>query len=204
MVKVKICGLKRMEDIEYINELLPDYVGFVFAKSKRQIDIYHARKMIERLNKDIETVGVFVNQDINEVLKIASHLKLNVLQFHGGETPEYIEKFNGYKAWKAVHVTCAHDLEKLELYDGADALLLDSSINGMYGGTGKCFDWNIIKGLKVNKPLVIAGGLNPENVNLVLSELEPFAVDVSSGVETDGVKDYSKIKEFIDKARGLF
>ena len=202
MVKVKICGIQRFDDIEYINELQPDYAGFVFANSKRQIDMYKSWELIKKLNSSIKTVGVFVNEDIDKVINIASFLNLSVLQFHGDEIPEYIEKFKIYTVWKALHVKSKDDLTDINLYN-TDAILLDSSANGMYGGTGQCFDWDIIKGLKANRPLIIAGGLNEYNVGMAVKELNPFAVDVSSSVEADGYKDFNKIKKFIDKARGI-
>ena len=102
MVKIKVCGLKRPEDIDYVNELKPDYIGFVFAKSKREVTLEQAKGLAEKLDKDIKTVGVFLNRDIEEVKTIAAAVKLDVLQFHGDETQEYIDNFKNYECWKAV------------------------------------------------------------------------------------------------------
>lgn len=198
MVKVKICGLRRMEDIEYVNRILPDYVGFVFASSKRRVDVNYAKQLIKGLDKNIKTVGVFVNEAVDVVKRSAETLNLDVLQFHGQETPEYIENFKGFTVWKGVGINGTKDLYRLNSYD-VDALLLD---NGP-GGTGKSFNWDILSGLKLEKPIILAGGLNPSNVMMALNKVKPYAVDVSSGVETDGFKDFSKIKEFIGKVRGL-
>ena len=153
-VKIKFCGLFREKDIEYVNELNPDYIGFVFAKSKRQVSIKQAIKLKSKLNTNIKAVGVFVNEDIEKVLEI-------------------IDK--DIEVWKD---SCA------------DYLLLD---NGQ--GTGKTFNWNNIKNL--NRPFFLAGGLNLENINEAILKVKPMAIDISSGIETNGVKDFEKMKEVI-------
>lgn len=198
MVKVKVCGLSRMDDIDYVNELKPDYAGFVFAKSKRQVAIDYARQLVERLDRDIRAVGVFVNEDMAAVKEIAAYVGLDILQFHGTETPEYVKAFNGITVWKAACIKSPENLEPLGRY-AVDALLLDSSS----AGSGQCFNWDIIRGYKSEKPIILAGGLNTSNIVSAVAEVMPYGVDVSSGVETGGVKNYEKIREFIDKARGL-
>lgn len=238
MTKVKICGLKRLEDIEYVNELLPDYVGFVFAKSKRQVTMEKAKKLIDKLNKNIKTVGVFVDEDINKVKEIAENLKLDVLQFHGKEDEEYFSYLKEFELWKSVSIKVdlaqpktatqeengdlldvhkinhensndfynlkeyQKDLDKLNKYN-IEAVLLDSSVKGVQGGTGVSFDWQVISKLNINKNLILAGGLNPNNVCEAVDIVKPFAIDVSSGVETEGVKDFNKIKTFIEKVRNI-
>lgn len=202
MVKIKICGLKRFDDIEYINKLRPDYAGFVFAESKRQVDVNHAYKLINKLDRNIKTVGVFVNEKVDEVLNIAMTLKLNVLQFHGDETMDYIKHFKNYIVWKAIRVKSKSDIQKIDQYN-VDAVLLDSFAIDKYGGSGKKFDWDILKDFKINKPIILAGGLNVSNVEDDIKIVKPYAVDVSSGVETEGHKDFNKIKEFIEKVREI-
>jgi len=192
MVKVKICGLRRMADIYYVNELKPDFGGFVFAKSKRQVSAEYARQLVEKLDRDIQAVGIFVNEDMAVVKEIAAYVGLEVLQFHGSETPEYIKAFRGVTVWKAAGIKSPENLEPLSRYK-VDALLLDSNS----AGSGQCFNWNIIKGYKPEKPVILAGGLNPSNIASAVAEVRPYGVDVSSGVETDG------FRKFIDKARGL-
>lgn len=202
MVKIKVCGLKRPEDIDYVNELKPDYIGFVFAKSKREVTLEQAKALTEKLHKSIKTVGVFLNRDIEEVKTIAAALKLDVLQFHGDEPQEYIDKFKGYECWKAESVSEAGDLEKLKEYN-VDAFLLDSSVKGARGGTGESFNWQSFQGIGEKYKIILAGGLNSGNVSEGIRVIKPFAVDVSSGVEVDGVKNFEKIKEFIKKVREI-
>lgn len=215
MTKVKICGLSREEDIEYVNELLPDYVGFIFAKSRRQVTLDKAEILVKKLNKNIKTVGVFVNEDALKVRDIAEKLELNVLQFHGNETKEYIENFTEFECWKTMSIKV--DLTKKDYCDldkyqseidiknkyNIEAILLDSSIKGAEGGTGINFDWSIIPKLNICKRLILAGGLTQNNVQEAVQKVKPYAVDISSGVETDGVKDFNKIKRFIEKVRNI-
>jgi phosphoribosylanthranilate isomerase len=186
LVKVKICGLRRKEDIEYANELKPDYVGFVFAKSKRQI----------------ETVGVFVNEPVENALKIAQTLNLDVLQFHGDETQDYIDNFKNFTVWKAIRIKDKEDLEKTKQFK-VNSFVFDTLTKNEYGGTGKTFNWKVLKGMELNVPIILAGGLNENNVEEAIKIVDPYAVDVSSGVETEGYKDFKKLKSFIEKVRGI-
>ncbi|NLM35933.1 MAG: phosphoribosylanthranilate isomerase [Clostridiales bacterium] len=202
MVKIKICGLTRPLDIEYVNKLKPDYIGFVFANSKRRVSAEQALEFSKNLSKDIKTVGVFVNEDIKTVREIAEKVKLNILQFHGDEDMNYINEFKDYQVWKAIALKNEEDLLQLDKYRKV-RFLLDSKIEGLRGGSGKAFDWNILKNYNMEGQIVLAGGLSPENVIEALNLVRPFAVDVSSGVESEGVKDYKKIKEFIGKVRSF-
>ncbi len=201
MTKVKICGLQRKEDINYLNELKPDYGGFVFAKSNRQVSLSRARELIGLLDKSIKTVGVFQDEKVEKVIYAAEYLNLDVIQLHGSENESYIKKMEGLKVWKAVAV----DIETSTLMSSIDyeteGILLDSQITGIIGGTGLSFDWNIITKLNIKKKLILAGGLNCENIENAISKAKPYAVDVSSGVEENGIKSYVKLKKFIDKVR---
>ncbi|MGF7431502.1 phosphoribosylanthranilate isomerase [Thermoanaerobacterium thermosaccharolyticum] len=202
MALIKICGIRRMEDVEYLNMLKPDYAGFVFADSKRKVDIKTAHDLIENLDRDIKKVGVFVNEKISEVRYIANFLKLDVLQFHGDETQEYIDNFKEYLVWKAIRISEKKDISKIESYH-VDGILLDSKIEGFYGGSGKSFDWNLIKDANMNCTFILAGGIDTNNVLMAINMLKPDIVDVSSGVEIDGFKNYDLMKEIIYKVRSV-
>ena len=127
MTKIKICGIRRPCDINYINELLPEYVGFVFAKSKRQVNMRYAYNLIENLRKGIQKVGVFVNENPSVVIEIAENLQLEVLQFHGHETQEYIDQFKGYKIWKALKINDIESISQIRHYK-CTKFLLDNKI----------------------------------------------------------------------------
>ncbi|KOF56849.1 N-(5'-phosphoribosyl)anthranilate isomerase [Clostridium sp. DMHC 10] len=204
MIKVKICGIKRQEDVEFVNKYMPDYVGFVFANSKRKVTMESAKLLSLNLNTGIRKVGVFVNEEYKIVKNIAEALKLDILQFHGSEGNKYINQFNNYEVWKAFSLTSKNDI-KLIKECCADAFLIDSKDGNKTGGTGKVFDWNLLKAAKdyIEKPIIAAGGLNENNVEMCIKELNPFGVDVSSGVETEGFKDEAKIRKFIMKVRNF-
>jgi len=218
MTKVKICGLTRKEDIEYVNELLPDYVGFVFAKSKRQVSLDKAKELINLLDKNIQTVGVFQDEDVDKVKNTAEYLKLDIIQLHGREDGDYVKKLYPFKVWKCMSIDAADSLEckdlskrvrshqenldKLSKYK-VEALLVDSSVKGAKGGTGISFNWDILNNLVLSKKLILAGGLNCENVQKAIDKVKPYAVDVSSGVEENGIKNYNKMRSFIQKVRKI-
>lgn len=218
MTKVKICGLTRKEDIEYVNELLPDYVGFVFAKSKRQVSLDKAKELINLLDKNIQTVGVFQDEDVDKVKETAEYLKLDIIQLHGMENSDYVKKLYLFKVWKSMSIDATdslecedlskrikshqEDLDKLSAYE-IEALLVDSSVKGTKGGTGISFNWDILNDLVLNKKLILAGGLNCENIQKAIEKVNPYAVDVSSGVEENGIKSYNKIRSLIEKVRKM-
>ena len=196
MVKIKICGLRRLEDIDIVNLYKPDYVGFVFADSKRKVSHELASKMKSNLNPDIISVGVFVDADIDEIVGLFNRGVIEMAQLHGGESEEYIrnlkESTNGeLKIINAIEMSDEKDL--LE-YDNsiADYLLLDSG-----KGSGKTFDWSLIR-KDLNKEFFLAGGINISNVTKAIDEFNPYAVDLSSSLETDGFKDEIKIKEIME------
>ncbi len=181
MAKIKICGLKRLEDIEYVNITKPDYIGFVFAKSKRQIDIETAISLKERLNDDIKAVGVFVNEKIDKILEIENLNIIDVIQLHGDENDEYIKELRSKTK-----------LEIIKAY--RDSKYADYSLfDNINPGSGETFDWKIINS---KKKYFLAGGINSSNIKEAL-KLNPYAIDVSSSVETNGVKDFNKIEEIV-------
>lgn len=198
MTKIKICGIKRLTDIEYLNELQPEYAGFVFANSKRRVNVDQASNLIKNLRSDIKPVGVFVDEAPMVVLEIAEKLKLQVLQFHGHETQEYINKFKGYEIWKAFKINSFKSICEIRNYK-CTKFLLDNTI----AGSGECFEWDLAAQKVDGSSIMLAGGLTIENVEQGILQLKPYGVDVSSGVETQGYKDYKKISEFIKKVREL-
>ncbi len=201
-MKIKFCGIRREEDAYLMNEFMPDYAGFVFAKSKRQVDLQTAKRLSEILDKKIKTVGVFVNEDIGTVANIARETGLFAVQLHGDEDGEYIAALKRLlpeaQIWKAVRVLCANDiLAAEELY--ADMILLDSFSQSAYGGTGKVANLDAIKesGIIGRRDFFLAGGLCAENIEGITREINPFGVDISSGIEENGVKSRSKIIEIM-------
>ncbi|MFI3176743.1 MAG: phosphoribosylanthranilate isomerase [Eubacteriales bacterium] len=202
MTKIKICGLKRAEEIAVANELALSYIGFVFAKSKRQVTIEEARVLKAHLNTNCKAVGVFVNHNVLEMIQLVDEGIIDVIQLHGNETEDVImsirQALPNVELIKAVSVISIEDVIKWN-HSQVDYLLLD---NGS-GGSGMCFDWNILHQVDAcRKPYFIAGGLTPDNVSQVIP-FAPYGVDVSGGVETKGVKDVWKMRKFVEKVRGL-
>lgn len=197
MVKIKICGISNLEDAELAVELGADALGFVFAESPRHISAEVARAIIQSLPPFVSKVGVFVNEEERKVKEIAAICQLDALQFHGEESADYCQKFE-QKAIKAFRVGQDFDLSILGQYK-VDAYLLDTFAPDAYGGTGKIFDWNIAVEAKKYGRIILSGGLNPENVVEAVRLVQPYAVDVSSGVEAEpGKKDPARMKTFFE------
>lgn len=199
-MKIKICGLRREQDINYVNELKPDYVGFVFANSKRQISPHKAKKLIEQLDTSIKKVGVFVNEDKEYIKYIAESCNLDILQFHGDEKPKDLRGFN-QEIWKSFSIKDKSSFKQLEDYK-VDGYLLDTFLDGKRGGTGKVFDWTLIPHSYRDKFIILAGGLNFENIDMAIEKVKPKVVDINSGIEINGYKDFTEMKKIIEKARG--
>lgn len=190
MTKIKICGLFRPNDAEYVNEALPDYAGFVFyEKSHRFVDENQAQVLRSKIDLSIATVGVFVNHDLQYIKKLYDNKIISIIQLHGDEDEAYIAELRKLipkaELWKAFTVHSAEDILKAKECT-ADRILLD---NGC--GTGSCFDWYIFE--DIDRQIILAGGLNAGNIPSAIEKFHPFAVDVSSGVETDKVKDREKL-----------
>lgn len=197
MSNIKICGLTRIEDILAVNQYKPDYIGFVFAKSKRQITVQKAEQLKKQLSADIKAVGVFVNETPQNISAIVQKGIIDMVQLHGQETEQDIQslqKLISVPIIKAISVKTQQDILSWQ-NTKADYLLLDSGA----GGSGKVFDWSLIQ--NIQKPYFIAGGLNIQNISSALQK-HPFALDVSSGVETDGLKDSKKIADIIKIVKG--
>lgn len=203
MTKIKICGLTRTEDIEMVNEFLPDYIGFVFAKSRRQVSAEQAKELKNKLRPAIKAVGVFVNEKPENIAEIANQGIIDLIQIHGDEDAAYcaqLRKLTQAPIIKVVRVEREDDLAGIEEFD-CDYYLFDTLSSKEYGGTGKAFDHSLLHNKEIKKPFFVAGGLNQDNVAAVIEVIKPFGVDTSGGVETDGIKDANKIKEFIKQGR---
>lgn len=195
MVWVKICGLTDLETALFVAGAGADAVGFVFASSKRQVSPDIARSISLALPSFIMKIGVFVNAPLNEVQNTARYCRLDAVQLHGTESPEYCRSV-GWKTIKAFSVGGGLSLKTISDFS-VDAVLLDAYVPGKAGGTGEIFDWERAKELSCARPLILAGGLTPANVAGAIRTVRPYGVDVSSGVETDGKKDREKIRQFI-------
>ncbi len=197
MTKIKLCGLSRQCDIEWANELKPDYIGFIFwSKSKRNVSPEKAKELKALLSPDIKAVGVFVDEPIENIAKLLNDNIIDLAQLHGSEDEEYIARLRTLSdkpIIKAFLLKSKEDAERAEK-STADHILLDSGM-----GTGKGFDRSLLK--NISRPYFLAGGLYPENVGIAVDTLSPYAVDVSSGIETDNFKDRNKMAAFVNAVR---
>ena len=197
MTKIKLCGLRRSEDILVANELKPDYIGFVFAKkSRRYVSPSEAYRLKSMLAPGIEAVGVFVDESVDTVYEYLSRGIIDIAQLHGHEDDDYIRKLKALTdkpVIKALKVESKEDIEVAN-QSVADMVLLDGG-----AGDGKTWEWSLIKCIK--RPYFLAGGLDESNIEEAVNVLKPYAVDVSSGIETDGVKHPGKMKRFVEKVR---
>jgi len=202
IVRSKICGITRAADALVAAEAGADAIGLVFySKSPRAVSIAQAREIIAALPPFVTTVGLFVNASRCEINETLDAVALDVLQFHGDEMPADCEGF--HRPWyKALRVRAGNDIRaEAARYAGASAVLLDTFVDGVPGGTGEMFDWSLVPA-DLPKPLILAGGLTPQNVQQAIERVRPFAVDVSGGVElSKGVKDAARVREFIGQVR---
>ncbi len=200
MVRVKICGIRDEASARAAVEAGADALGFVFAPSPRHIEPKAAQAIIAGLPPFVCTVGVFVNAPAEAVRAIAACCRLQALQFHGDEPPDYCASFDR-PVIKALRFCGPEDLARVRDFN-VQAVLVDTFVPGQAGGTGRALDWEKLRGLYWPRPLILAGGLTPENVASAIAAVRPWAVDVSSGVETGGGKDHDKIRAFIRNAKG--
>ena len=199
-MKVKICGIRTLEAAQHAIECGAEALGFVFAESKRQITSLESKKIIEALPEHVWKAGVFVNEDAAIIKKVAEIAGLTHIQLHGDENPDDFRSI-GLPLIKAVSVNSPGDLEKIENIT-ADYILLDSPPAKYRGGNGSSFEWKLAKAIGKSKTnIILAGGLDPGNIGKAINKVNPFMVDVSSGVETNGEKDLTKIKAFINNAK---
>ena len=226
--KVKMCGISNVETIPAIIDAKPDYMGLVFAPSKRQVTVEQAKTLVEELHKQyavrynseaeqtepvtildtassetIKTVGVFVNETVENLLKIAEEVKLDVIQLHGDEDESFIQilkEQSNVEVWKAVQVRSAADAEKW-IDSSADILLFDAYHKDERGGTGEVFDWSSLD--EFERPFMLAGGIDSTNVARAIRTVRPYGIDISSGIETNSVKDNEKMKAFTNIVRTI-
>lgn len=200
MTKIKLCGLTRPCDIQQVNRLKPDYIGFVFWEgSKRNVTEEQAADLKKLLDPSVQAVGVFVDSDPEYVAELLEKGIIDIAQLHGNEDNSYIEKLRalvpGKEIIQAFKIRIRLDAAAANA-SSADTVLLDSGT-----GSGQTFDWSLIR--TINRPYFLAGGLNPENIAEAVQALHPFAVDVSSGIETEEVKDPEKMRSFVEQVRAI-
>jgi phosphoribosylanthranilate isomerase len=203
MVRVKVCGITNLADARAAVEAGADALGFVFAKSPRKVSAEKAAGIIREIGPWVTAVGVFVNASYGEIMRTACKARLTAVQLHGDEAPELVERLKKtpFKVIKSIRVGAPEDLKGLSAFK-PDAFLFDAKVSGLYGGTGKRFDWGILRSKKVTRPFIISGGLSCANVGQAVRSLPLYGVDVSSGVErSPGRKDHKLIKEFIRRAK---
>ena len=217
--KVKMCGISKVETIPAIVDAKPDYMGLVFAPSKRQVTVDEAKILVEELHKqyamkynsaveqsgndEIKTVGVFVNETLDNLVTIAKEVNLDAVQLHGDEDEAFIQALKektDVEVWKAVQICSAADAEAW-IDSSADMLLFDAYHKDERGGTGKVFDWSCLD--EFERPFMLAGGIDSTNVARAIRTVLPYGIDISSGIETDGVKDDEKIKAFTNIVRTI-
>jgi len=200
MTKIKICGIKSFKDIDYINEAQPDYIGFVFAKSRRHVDFNFASLLKIDLNQCIKAVGIFANENIDFIAEICDRNIIDIVQIHGDENEEYVSALK--KVVNKPIIKAFRVKDKIDVtYSNIDYTLFDTYNEVEYGGTGESFNWGMINGYK--KPFFLAGGLNHNNIVNAINSTHPFCVDISSGVETNGVKDKQKIIDIVNLVRSV-
>ena len=207
--KVKICGITNLEDARFAAGAMADYIGFIFYdKSERYIEPAKAGAIINWLG-GLETVAVFVNSALDDVNRIVTETGVNLVQLHGKESPEYCRMIDK-PVVKAIHIRSGVAGEELQseidsYEDVVEYYLFDTKVPGKWGGSGEVFNWDIISELEVNKPFFLSGGLKSSNINSAVASVNPYAVDLSSGVEkAPGLKDFDKIENFFDEMRTVW
>ena len=200
-IKVKICGMTQLKDAEFAVEQGADAVGFIFyKKSPRAVTMKTVKEIISKLPPLVDTVGVFVNESVDRVNKIADYCGLDLVQLHGDESPAFCRKIRR-RVIKAFRVKDLQSIKQLEKYP-VSGFLLDTFSDNLHGGTGKTFDWNLALPAKKIGPVILAGGLTPRNIRQAVSQVRPYGVDVCSGVEkSPGVKDLEKVRAFLKNIR---
>lgn len=205
-MEIKICGITSLEEIKYVNKLKPEYIGFVFTKSKREISKEKAKILNKLLDKEIKLVGVFRDNSLSEIKNIVEEVKLDIIQIHGYEDENFIEELRKsigeeIKIWKGISIESEEDLKK-NIYLKVDNFILD----GGNPGSGESFNWDIIKKNNMELKFFLAGGVNLSNIDEIIKNIKPYGIDVSSGVESldelgNRRKDFYKMKNLIEKVR---
>ena len=202
---IKICGITNLEDAGNAVSYGADALGFIFAKSPRRIDPETAKRIIADIRGKAASVGVFVNESIERVNEIAKYCGLDAVQLHGDEDPDYCSNIKVDKVIKAFRIKDEASLKNIKGYNTLFAYLLDTFSREGYGGTGKTFDWNIaVKAKALGKPIILAGGLKPDNIGEAIKAVRPYGVDISSSIESGpGKKDAGLMKRLIEEIKAL-
>ena len=200
-VKVKVCGMTSLEDALVAVEGGADAVGFIFyKKSPRSVTMKTVREIVLELPPFVDTVGVFVDETAEQINKIADYCNLDIIQLHGDESPTFCKKIRR-KVIKAFRIKDMQSVKKLSNFQ-VSGFLLDTFSENLHGGTGKVFDWNLALPAKKFGPVIMAGGLTPNNVQQAVRQIRPYGVDVCSGVESEpGIKDHKKVRAFLNNAK---
>ncbi|WP_222429805.1 phosphoribosylanthranilate isomerase [Paenibacillus agilis] len=201
IVRVKICGLTTIEAALAAVDAGADSIGFVFTSSKREMTPENAKRIIQLLPPYVTTTGVFVNEELHIVNDIAAYCHLDLVQLHGQESPQYCEQVIR-PVVKTISIRSEDDLSQIDAYtheNNVRAILLDTHVDGATGGTGQPFPWKFAVGASEKRAIILAGGLHVGNVARAIEQVRPYAVDVSSGVETEGVKDRYKMRKFVQE-----
>lgn len=199
---VKVCGITNVADARAAVKAGADALGFIFAESPRRVTPAAVKRISKAVPADVEKIGVFVNEKPAVVRRVAKACGLAAVQLHGDESPADVRALKKLHVLKAFRVDGRFDASVLKHYGAAKAFLFDTKAEGVYGGTGKTFDWKVLKRAGAKRPVVLSGGLNPKNVARAVRTVRPFAVDVSSGVErSPGKKDHRLVKEFVRNAK---
>ena len=197
-MKIKFCGIRRLEDVAAINVLQPDYMGMILSSGfRRSVPLSTAKQLIQQKSAAVQAVGVFVNETTETILRITE-------QLHGAETPEQVrqlQQMTNLPVWKALRIGTAEELEAAATFP-ADCLVLEGNTGTAAGGTGICADWNLFAQRQWQRPFFLAGGLKPENIRQAIAMVQPSGVDFSSGIEENGVKSPDKMKQIITIIRG--
>lgn len=198
-MEIKICGLRRVEDALMLNEFKNiAYAGLVFANTKRRVTVDEAIAIKKALRSDIKTVGIFTETPAYKIAEIANAVGLDICQLHSDESNEDCGAV-GTAVWKAIRVKNSQSLNEADNFTNAQGFVLDKYKANEYGGTGEAFDWNVAEKFSTNHFTILAGGLNKDNIIEAITKVKPDVVDLSSSVETNGYKDYEKIKEFMER-----
>ena len=204
-MKIKFCGIRRLEDVAAVNLCQPDYMGMIFSGGfRRSISQEQAQCLVQEKSDAIAAVGVFVNESSETICRMAEQLHLQVIQLHGNESAEQIQTLQqktGLPVWKALRIGTLEELEAAGT-NPADCLILEGKTGAGIGGTGVCADWELLARHSWNRSFFLAGGLQPENVLEAIATVSPTGVDFSSGIEEDGVKSLRRMKQLMTLIRG--
>lgn len=203
---IKVCGIKTEEEVGLMNGVPVSYIGFIFAKSKRQLTIEKATKLRPLVREGLKVVGVFMDNDLSLIKEAITECGLNVVQLHGGESNDLIAELKsmGVEVWKSIGIKDASSLAAIDDYPAADGVLLDTYHKGATGGTGHVFNWDLVKDLQLEGKLILAGGLTADNAVEAFETVKPDILDLNSGLEVDLIKDEDKVGTLFERLREAY